>query len=64
MIRKIDDYFVLDTAHTTYCMQIHKSGVLCHLYYGRRLAISDSTSLRALEVRREFAPGNTCVYDS
>ncbi len=64
MIRKIDDYFVLDTAHTTYCMQIHKSGVLCHLYYGRRLAISDSGALRALEVRREFAPGNTCVYDS
>ena len=62
MIRKIDDYFVLDTAHTTYCMKIHASGVLCHLYYGRKLEIEDSESLKAIDVRREFSPGNTCIY--
>lgn len=64
MIRKIDDYFVLDTAHTTYCMKIHESGVLCHLYYGRKLEIEDSESLKAIDVRREFSPGNTCIYSA
>ena len=64
MIRKIDDYFVLDTAHTTYCMKIHASGVLCHLFYGRKLEIEDSESLKAIDVRREFSPGNTCIYSA
>ena len=38
MIRQLDNVFVLDTKHTTYCFQVLESGHLEHLYYGKRLS--------------------------
>lgn len=62
MIRKEQEYFILDTAHTTYCFRIMKTGHLEHLYYGRRISLPEGVGAEALVERHTFAPGNTCLY--
>lgn len=62
MIREIQNTFLLETEHTTYCFRVLKMGQLEHLYYGRRIRI-DEDCWDALTEKHVFAPGNTNVYD-
>ena len=64
MIRKINDFFVLDTKETTYCIRVMNTGHLEHLYYGRKITIADASDMEALVEQHAFAPGNMNVYDS
>ncbi len=50
--------FILDTDHTTYAMKVLPSGQIEHLYYGRKIRISDADGLTEYQ---EFPAGNTIV---
>lgn len=63
MIRKEEDFFILETKNTTYCFRIMETGHLEHLYYGRRLCMPTGTGAEALVENQEFIPGNTNAYD-
>jgi len=52
--------FVLNTLNTTYAFKTLPSGHLEHLYYGRKIHIDSDSGLAE---QREFAPGNSSVYD-
>ena len=66
MIRHIyENAWVLDTPKTTYAFRVLPTGQLEHLYYGRRIGITEGKgALDALIEKHAFAPGNTCIYDS
>ena len=51
--------FILDTAGTTYAMQVAKTGNIEHLYYGKKIHIDDSDGLTE---QHEFAPNCTVSY--
>ena len=55
-------YYILNTNKTSYVFRITDSGHLEHLYYGRKIRVTDS--LAGLVERHEFAPGNNNVYSS
>lgn len=63
MIRQLENVFVLDTLHTTYCFQVLKSGHLEHLYYGKKLRIDQASDVASLAEKQPFPPGNANVYD-
>ncbi len=54
--------FILETAHTSYVIQITESGHPAHLYYGRRIEIASEQDLAPLFERRVFETGNSIVY--
>ncbi|MCR5544797.1 MAG: alpha-galactosidase [Eubacterium sp.] len=60
MIIEGTGYYLLNTRDTSYIFRITKSGHLEHLYYGKRIRVTDS--LDGLVERREFVPGNNNVY--
>jgi len=62
MIRQLEDVFVLDTKHTSYCFQILPSGHLEHLYYGKRIRIEQASEADALKEKRVFPTGNSITY--
>ena len=62
MIRQLENVFVLDTNHTTYCFQVLESGHLEHLYYGKRLRIEKASDVKSLAEKQAFPPGNSNVY--
>lgn len=64
MIRKENGYFILDTAHTTYCFRITESGHPEHLYYGRKIRLSGESDGAVLAEKHVFAPGNVNVYNA
>ena len=64
MIRQLDNVFVLDTKHTTYCFQVLESGHLEHLYYGKKIRIECAADIESLAEKQAFPPGNSNVYDS
>ena len=55
-------YYILNTDKTSYVFRVTDSGHLEHLYYGRKIRVTDS--LAGLVERHEFAPGNNNVYSS
>ena len=55
-------YYVLNTKKTSYIFRITESGHLEHLYYGKKIRVTDS--LDGLVERREFVPGNNNSYSS
>ena len=63
MVRKLNNYFVLETEHTTYCFRVMPTGHLEHLYYGRKISLPDEKSMEALIEKKAFASGNTNYYD-
>lgn len=63
MIRQLENVFVLDTLHTTYCFQVLESGHLEHLYYGKKLRIDQASDVASLAEKQPFPPGNANVYD-
>ena len=63
MIRKLDQVFILDTNHTTYCFQVLESGHLEHLYYGKKIRIDNASEIFSLAEKHAFPPGNSNVYD-
>ena len=63
MVRQLDNVFVLDTRHTTYCFRVLESGHLEHLYYGKKLRIEQAADVTALAEKQPFPPGNANVYD-
>lgn len=63
MIRKENQYFILDTKHTTYCFRVMQTGHLEHLYYGRKVTLHGKEDMQALVEKQAFAPGNLNVYD-
>ena len=63
MIQKLGEFFVLNTAKTTYAMRVLMTGQVEHLYYGARLEVESEEDLRSLCEQFSIAPGNTIVYD-
>lgn len=63
MIRKLGEYFVLDTENTTYCFRVMKTGHLEHLYYGEKMNIAVAEDMECLKEQHAFAPGNMNVYN-
>ncbi len=63
MVRQLENVFVLDTLHTTYCFQVLESGHLEHLYYGKKLRIDRASDVASLVEKQPFPPGNANVYD-
>ena len=63
MIRNEKEFFILDTAHTTYCFRVIKTGQLEHLYYGRKIRIFNEEDMNGLVEEHAFAPGNMNVYN-
>lgn len=63
MIKNNHLCFVLHTNHTTYCFRVMETGHLEHLYYGRRITVSDPETVEALVEKHVYAPSNTNVYD-
>ncbi len=55
-------YFILNTDDTTYLMRITSYGILEHLYYGKRIRVTDS--LDGLIERQEFPVGNNNIYST
>ncbi len=53
-------YFILNTANTSYVFRIMDSGHLEHLYYGKKIRVTDS--LDGLVERQEFIAGNNNSY--
>ena len=60
MITEKNGVFTLDTEHTSYVFRVMETGHLEHLYYGRKIHICDTESLRE---KFAFATGNTICYD-
>ena len=63
MIKREKNCFVLETLNTTYCFQVMKTGHLEHLYYGRKISISEGKGVKALVEKQVFIPGNLNAYD-
>ena len=63
MIQKYDQCFVLETANTTYCFRVMKTGHLEHLYYGRKITLKSDGDAEALVEKHAFMSGNTNAYD-
>ena len=57
MIKIIDDYFILETDNTSYVFKKDKSGVLFHLYYGKKINV-DKETLKSLEFSPDHPIGN------
>ena len=64
MIRKQNEFFILETKSTTYSFRVTKTGHLEHLYYGRKIRLPEENLAEALIEQQAFAPGNTNVYDA
>jgi alpha-galactosidase len=66
MIRREGEYFVLETAHTSYAFRVLPTGQPEHLYYGKKLPLRGGleTALEPLREKHAFAAGNTNLYDA
>ncbi len=60
MIQIHESYYLLHTDATTYAFRVMETGQLEHLYYGRKVSVSDPA---VLAEQHAFAPGNTIAYD-
>ncbi|MBD5484384.1 MAG: alpha-galactosidase [Lachnospiraceae bacterium] len=63
MIREYNQSYVLETDNTTYCFHVLPTGHLEHLYYGRKITLTDDEDMKALAEKHTFMPGNTNAYD-
>ncbi|MDE6740657.1 MAG: hypothetical protein K2K07_16365 [Lachnospiraceae bacterium] len=63
MIREYNQNYVLETDNTTYCFRVLPTGHLEHLYYGRKITLTDDEGMKALVEKHTFMPGNTNAYD-
>lgn len=54
-------YFILNTKKTSYVLRITESGHLEHMYYGKKIRVTDS--LGGLVERQEFICGNNNSYN-
>ncbi|MBQ7840210.1 MAG: alpha-galactosidase [Lachnospiraceae bacterium] len=63
MIRRENEYFILETEHTTYCFRVMKTGHLEHLYYGRKISLPNGQGAEALVEKKAFVMGNLNLYD-
>ena len=61
MIECKEGVFALHTRSTSYIFRITETGHPEHLYYGKKIRISENASFLGEE--RAFAPGNSTVYD-
>jgi len=66
MIQAENNVFFLHTEHTTYAFRVMETGQLEHLYYGRRLKVTEE-NMRSLSEgmteKHSFAPGNSVCYN-
>lgn len=60
MIYSENNFFVLNTKHTSYAFRVTPSGHLEHLHYGRRIHADFQSD--ALVEKHSYAPGNTVTY--
>ena len=60
MIEINNNIFALHTVRTSYIMRVTESGHLEHIYYGKRIKMSNG--IDNLFERREFPYGNSAVY--
>ncbi len=61
MIKKLGNTFVLETEKTTYAFQVTETKHLAHLYYGRKIRLSeDAAGVKEVHI---FQPGNGISYD-
>ncbi len=64
MIREYNNCFILETKNTTYCFRVIEMGHLEHLYYGRRITLTEEKNAEALVEKHTFMPGNTNAYSN
>lgn len=72
MIRQQDNFFLLETDHTSYAFHILESGQAEHLYYGRKFFLPEGEgeegqalwrqTVEALREKKEHLPGNSIAY--
>ncbi len=62
MIIEGKKYYILNTKKTTYLFRVNETGHLEHLYYGKKIRVTDS--LDGLFERQEFIAGNNNAYTS
>ena len=62
MIKRVNEYFILETEHTTYCLRVMKTGHLEHLYYGRKISLPGAQGAEALIEKKAFTMGSTLLY--
>lgn len=60
MIRKTGELFLLETKDTTYCFRIMQSGHLEHLYYGKKISLSED--YQVLTEKIKFIGGTEIAY--
>lgn len=60
MIQILNDFYLLHTKNTTYAFRVMETGQLEHLYYGRKISVSDTS---VLVEQHAFQPGNAIAYD-
>ncbi len=60
MIKENNNVYIMHTDNTTYAFRVLENGYLEHLYYGKKIRLSEGAE--ALFEKHEFAPGNTALY--
>ena len=62
MIKKLENEkaYLLSTENTSYAFRIMETGQIEHLYYGRKVSLSN---VKAFSEKQLFAPGNSISYD-
>ncbi len=65
MIRSFENFFWIDTAHSSYIFEKTKFGHLAHIYYGPLLSVTINLekTLDALRHKRSAPIGSSVVYD-
>ncbi len=64
MIRKIENYFLLETENTMYCFRLLASGHLEHLYYGERKTVLTKQDCENSFPSYYKETGNTVFYNT
>lgn len=63
MIRKIENYYILETENTMYCFRLLESGYLEHLYYGKRFELNSLSDCEKELPSYYKETGNTVFYN-
>ena len=60
MIKKTDDFFIIETKNTGYYFRVTESGHLEHIYYGKNCNIDGN--IEAIIAKCQYIPGNLINY--
>ncbi len=63
MISRHGQIFLLETDNTSYCFRVTKTNHLEHLYYGRKITVTEEECAGILVEKHAFMPGNAVAYN-